>query len=165
MKEIIKVNVSARKVSMEECETDLLCIGQFSDSKTIDKQIKQLDEKMGGAIQQVIKLGDFKGEAGSTALIYTGGKIAAMRILLVGLGDRKKVNLNSLRNSSSAAAKKAVALNAKKIAVTLHLMLGAKKDLVRCGQVIAEGIHFGSYIYDEFVTAKKDDREINPVAK
>jgi leucyl aminopeptidase len=158
MKQIIKVDVSVRKVALDECKTDLLCVGQFADAKTLDKSLKQLDDKLDGALAQMLKLGDFKGEAGSCALVYTGGKIGAKRVLLVGLGDKKKAGLNALRNAAAAAAKKAVAIKAKKMAVALHLVFGGKQDLVRCGQVTAEGIYFGSYIYDEFMTDKKNGR-------
>ncbi len=158
MKEIIKVEVSVSKVALDQCKTDLLCVGQFADAKTLDKTTKQLDDKLDGALEQVIKLGDFKGEAGSSALVYTGGKIAAKRVLLVGLGDKKKAKLDALRNAAAAAAKKAVAIKAKKMAVALHLAFGGKLDMVRCGQVMAEGVHFGSYIYDEFMTSEKNGR-------
>jgi leucyl aminopeptidase len=158
MKQIIKVDVSVRKVTLDECKTDLLCVGQFAEAKALDKSIKQLDAKLDGALEQVIKLGDFKGEAGSCALVYTGGKIGAKRVLLVGLGNKKKAGLNALRNAAAAAAKKAVAIKAKKMAVALHLVFGGKLDLVRCGQVMAEGVNFGSYIYDEFMTDQKNGR-------
>jgi len=158
MKQIIKVEVSVRKVALDECKTDLLCVGQFADAKTLDKSLKQLDEKLGGALEQVLKLGDFKGEAGSNALVYTGGKIGAKRVLLVGLGDKKKSRLDALRNAAAAAAKKAVEIKAREIAVALHSAFGGKPDLVRCGQVIAEGVNFGSYIYDEFMTSQKNGR-------
>jgi leucyl aminopeptidase len=158
MKQIIKVDVSVRKVALDECKTDLLCVGQFADAKTLDNSLKRLDDKLDGALAQVLKLGDFKGEAGSCSLVYTGGKIGAERVLLVGLGDKSKAKLNALRNAAAAAAKKAVAIKAKKMAIALHLVFGGKQDLVRCGQVIAEGVNFGSYIYDEFTTDKKNGR-------
>jgi leucyl aminopeptidase len=158
MKQIIRVDVSVRKVTLDECKTDLLCVGQFADVKTLDKSLKQLDDKLNGALEQVLKLGDFKGKAGSCALVYTGGKIGAKRVLLVGLSDKKKAGLNALRNAAAAAAKKAVSIKAKKMAVALHLAFGGRPDIVRCGQVTAEGVNFGSYIYDEFMTDKKDGR-------
>ena len=158
MKQIIKVEVSARKVAMDECKTDLLCVGQFAETKTLDKTTKQLDAKLDGALAQVIELGDFKGEAGSTALVYTGGKIGAKRVLLVGLGDKKKAKPDALRKAAAVAAKRAVAIKAKNLAVALHPAFGNKIDLVRSGQLAAEGIYFGSYIYDEFMTNEKNGR-------
>ena len=158
MKEIIKVGVSVRKAALDEYEGELLCVGQFAEAKTLDKTLKQLDAKLDGALEQVIKLGDFKGEAGTSALVYTGGKIGAKRVLLVGLGDKKKATPDALRKAAAAAAKKAVAIKAKEIAVGLHPAFGGRLDLTRYGQVIAEGAYFGSYIYDEFVTSEKNGR-------
>lgn len=158
MKQIIKVEVAVRKVGMDEYRGDLLCVGQFAEAKTLDKTLKELDARLDGALEQVIKLGDFKGEAGSSALVYTGGKIGAQRVLLIGLGDKKKAKFDALRKAAAVAAKKAAAIKAKRVGVALHRALGGKSDLVRCGQVTAEGIYFGSYIYDEFMTSEKDGR-------
>lgn len=165
MKQIIKVDVSVRKVALDECKTDLLCVGQFADAKTLDKSLKQLDDKLDGALAQVLKLGDFKGEAGNSALVYTGGKIGAKRVLLVGLGEKKNSKIDMLRKAAAAAAKKAVALKANKIALALHQALSGRTDSTRCGQVTAEGVYFGSYVYDEFMTAKdKKDKSLETLS-
>jgi len=155
MKEIIKIEVTARKAMSDQCKSDMLCVGIFSESNKPDKILKQLDDKLGGSIENVIKLGDFKGKESSSVVIYTNGKIAAERVMLVGLGDKKKATLDTIRKAASHAALKAVASKAKTMAIALHSAFGRKFDFVKCGQVLAEGIYFGSYRYDEFMT--KDD--------
>ena len=64
MKEIIDVELKIRKVDFSKCKTDLLAAGQFCDTKGLDKLNAELNQKLGGAIEQVIKFGDFKGKAG-----------------------------------------------------------------------------------------------------
>jgi len=152
MKEIIKVGVTAKKAQLDQCKADVLCIGMFSDTGKLDKITKQLDDKLRGAIENVIKLGDFKGKELSSVVIYTNGKIAAERLMLVGLGDRKKATLDTLRKAASHASNKAVAVKAGTMASALHQAFGKKFDQTKCGQVIAEGIYFGAYRYDEFMT-------------
>ena len=60
MREIIEVEVRARTVDFGKCETELLALGQFSDAKILDKVSAELDRKLDGAIERLIKLGDFK---------------------------------------------------------------------------------------------------------
>ena len=62
---------------MAECKTQMLAIGHFSDGKKPLPEIIELCKKLGGAIEQVVKLGDFKGKTGTSALIYGNNRIGA----------------------------------------------------------------------------------------
>ena len=156
-KEIISVTVKAQKADPVAAKSDLLAIGVFSDVKK-DKLCEAIDKKLGGAIEKVRKLGDFKAKADTSALLYSDGKIGAQRILLVGLGERKKATGDTVRNAATLAASTAVGLKAKRAVLALHSGFGRKPDAVRLGRAIAEGVHFGSYRYDEFVTKSEDGR-------
>ena len=157
MKQLINVKVQARRQDFADAAVDLLAVGLF-DSKSLDPVCRNLDGLLDGAIQRLTKLGDFKAKRGNTALLYTDGRIAAKRVLLVGMGERKKADLNTLRQAASAAAKKAVSLKAKKLGVALHCVMGPAFDYAALGRAAAEGAHLGSYSYDEFVTTDKNKR-------
>ena len=158
MKEIISVETKTRKVEFGKCKTDLLCVGLFSDAKGLDKLNAELNGRLEGAIERVIKLGDFKGKEGTGAIIYGSGNIGAMRIMLVGLGEKKKATLNTIRKAAANAANKAVAMKIRNIALALHRAFGGRFDLGMMGQVCAEGVYFGGYRYDEFVTDSENGR-------
>ncbi|MHC4220879.1 MAG: leucyl aminopeptidase [Planctomycetota bacterium] len=158
MKEIIKVQLKTRNVDIAQCKTDLLAVGLFSDSGKLDKITKALDKKLGGTIDRLIKLGDFKAKAGSSSVVYSDGKIPAKRILLVGLGEKKKVDLDTVRKSAIIAASKAVQIKAKTLSLAMHASLPNRLGLEKVGQAIAEGVHLGSYQYDEYITENKDGR-------
>jgi len=158
MKEIIDVELKTQKVDFSECKTDLLAVGQFSDVKGLDKLNAELNLKLGGAIERVIKLGDFKAKEGTDAIVYGNDRIGAKRVLLVGLGEKKKITLDTLRKAAAYAAKKSVEIKAKTIALALHKAFGGRFDLTAMGQVMAEGTYFGSYRYDEFVTESENGR-------
>jgi leucyl aminopeptidase len=158
MKEIIKVRVRARNVKVAECKSDLLAVGVFSDAKRLDKLNGELNRRLSGAIEQIIKLGDFKAKPGSSAVIYSGGKIGAERILLVGLGEKKKATLDTARNAAASAANKAVEMEVKQLSLAIHSAFGGKFGLAKLAQVIAEGVYFGSYRYDEYRTEAENGR-------
>lgn len=159
MKEIIEVNVSARKAEILKLKTDLLCIGHFTNTKKLSGNAGAINRKLGGAVEQVLKLGDFKGRQDTCALLYTNGRIGAKRIMLVGLGDKKKVNLNTIRNAAAFAANKAVGISAKSIALALHQEMPAETYTTAAAQALAEGAFFGGYRYDEYVTGNKNGRK------
>lgn len=158
MKKIIDVELKTRKVDFDKCKTDLLAVGIFSDVKTLDKLNAQLNSKLGGAIEQLMKLGDFKGTEGTNSIIYGNDNIAAKRILLVGLGEKKKATLDTIRKAAANAANKSVQIKAKTSSFALHKAFGGRFDLSAMGGAIAEGTYFGSYRYDEFVTESEDGR-------
>ncbi len=158
MKEIIDVELKARKVDFSRCKTDLLAVGLFSDAKGLDKLCGELNKKLDGAISQLTKLGDFKGKDETSAIVYGNANIGAKRVLLVGLGEKKKATLNTLRKAAANTAKKSVEMKAENISLALHRAFGGQFDLSTMGRIIAEGTYFGSYRYDEFVTESEDGR-------
>jgi len=158
MKEIIEVELKTRKVDFDKCKTDLLAVGHFSDAKGLDKTSRALNSKLNGAIERVIELGDFKGKEGTSAIVYGNGKIGAERVLLVGLGERKKATLDTVRKAAANAANKAVAMRIETLSLALHSAFGGRFNLEAMGRAMAEGTYFGSYRYDEFVTESENGR-------
>ena len=158
MKEIITVEIKTQKIDLLKCRTDLLVAGYFSDSTALDKPIAELDKLLDGAIDRVIKIGDFKGKEKSAAVVYGNEKIGAKRIMLVGLGEKKKATLDTLRKASAYLANKAVAMKVENMSLALHNAFGARFDLETVAKVVAEGIYFGSYRYDEYVTDTENGR-------
>ena len=158
MKDIIQVELKTRKVDVDTCKTDILAVGLFSDTDKLDSVNSSLNNKLGGAIESLLKTGDFKPKERATAIVYGNDKIGAKRVLLVGLGEKAKVTFDTIRKASSAAAKKAVDMKAKTLSIALHNALGNQLDLSEVGQVYAEGIYYGSYRYDEYITESEEGR-------
>jgi leucyl aminopeptidase len=158
MKEIINVELKTREVDFSNCKTDLLAVGQFSDTKKPDKLNTELNQKLGGAIERVIKLGDFKGKEGTSVVVYSNNGIGAKRVLLVGLGEKKKAKLDTVRKAAANAAKKSVEIKAETLSLAFHRAFVGRFDLSAIGRAMAEGTYLGSYRYDEFVTESENGR-------
>ncbi len=158
MKNIIDVELKTRTVAPAKCRTDLLAVGLFSDVEKLDRLNAELNSKLDGAIEQLIKLGDFKAKEGTNAIVYGNGRIGARRVLLVGLGEKKKATLDTVRKAASNAAKKSVEMKVETISLALHRAFGGRFDLLEMGRAAAEGTYFGSYRYDEFVTKSENGR-------
>jgi leucyl aminopeptidase len=158
MKEIINLELKTRKADFDKCKTDLLAVGHFSDAKGLDATNRLLNSKLNGAIERLTGLGDFKGKDGTSAIIYGGGQIGAERVLLVGLGEKRKATLDTLRKAAANTANKAVAMKIETVSLAVHKAFGARFDLGAMGRAMAEGAHFGCYRYDEFVTKSENGR-------
>jgi leucyl aminopeptidase len=158
MKEIIDVELKTRKVDFDKCKTDLLAVGHFSDTKGLDRTSAVLNSKLNGAIERLIELGDFEGKDGTSAIIYSGGQLGAERVLLVGLGEKTKATLDTLRKAAANIANKAVAMRIGTVSLALHRAFGGRFDPGPMARAMAEGTYFGSYRYDEFVTQSENGR-------
>jgi leucyl aminopeptidase len=159
MKHIIEVELRASTNDFAECKTQMLVVGHFSDAKRLDAINREIDSRLGGAIERVIKLGDFKGKEDTSALVYSSGQIGAERVLLVGLGEQKKATIDTVRKAAALAAGKAVGMKVQAMALVLHRAFGARFDLELLAQAIAEGTYIGSYRYDEYITSEEDRRK------
>ena len=126
MKKIIDVELKTKAVGLAECKTQMLAIGHFSDTKKPLPEIIELCKKLGGAIEQIVKLGDFKGKTGTSALIYGNNRIGASRLLIVGLGEQKQATLDTIRQAAALAANKAVGMKAKSLALAIHKEFDSK---------------------------------------
>jgi leucyl aminopeptidase len=132
--------------------TELFAVGVFEDLK-LSPTGKEADKYINGQISAAINNGDVKGKLGETALFFGKKK----RILLVGLGVKKKFDEEALRLTGGTVLKTAISKKLKTVAMELF---GGKKT-ASFSQALAEGIVLGSY---QFIIYKTQDEEIFEVS-
>jgi leucyl aminopeptidase len=152
MKSLIEISVKVQKGDLLTTAADLLAVGVFEDAAAGTAAAK-LNRAMSGAVEQVRSLGDFEAKAGQSCLLYSEGKLAAKRVLLVGLGKQSEFKTDGLRKATVLAATKAVELKAKSLALSLHTDADAA-----AGQALAEGACFGAFRYDEYMPEAANKR-------
>src|SRR5262245_27763108 len=108
-----------------------------------------LPRELAGTIALAVKRGDFNGKFRETMLLYGEGK--ADRVLLVGLGKKKKIEGETLRRVSAVVEKKAQALKLKRYTLLVPRLRFTGLQL---GQWLAEGAVLASYRY----AAKRRER-------
>ncbi len=134
--------------TFSKTNTELFAIGVFEDLK-LSAIGKEADNYLDGQISSAIKTGDAKGKSGETTLFHGKGK----RILLIGLGDKKKFDGNLIRLAGGTVIKTAISKKYKTVAME---MFGSKEQKSH-SQALAEGIILGSY---QFLTYKTQDKEL-----
>lgn len=114
------MNIVVKQGQIEATEADTLIVNLFDDVKTPSGATGAVDKALDGAISELIASGDLTGKLGEVGVLYSRGAIPAGRILVVGLGKRDNFNLESVRQASASAIKKARSLNGKNIATIVH---------------------------------------------
>jgi len=103
-------------------------------------------------IEFPLESGDFSGKEGATMLIYLVGQ-QEKRLLLLGLGEEKECNLETLRRSYAAAIKRC--RNKKWPHISFLLPTLTKFDVDHVTHAVSEGIGLCLYLFEEWKSQKK----------
>ncbi|HEY0753841.1 MAG TPA: leucyl aminopeptidase [Ktedonobacteraceae bacterium] len=93
--------------------------GQEGKKPTLFTVTKEVDGLLDGLISSMYTNGEFKGNIGETSQIYTMGKLAARRVIVVGLGAPEKLQSHTFRRASGLALRFAQSKGAHKVALAL----------------------------------------------
>ena len=100
-----------------DARADVLVLGRYADPTRPAPEMVALDKKLDGLLSTVLATEKFEGKAGQVAHFYTGGRIPAGRVMVVGLGPKKSGDAESVRRAASTGARRARDLGAQSVAV------------------------------------------------
>jgi len=141
--------VVARQGELSQFKGDVLILGLYKDAKSLTGQYAAVDSAVGGLVTDLLKLNDFTGNVNETTVVYVKGKAGFRRVMLMGLGERKNLKIDLLRQSVGTAIRAADRLGAAQVGLGLPEMdLG----MALVGQAVAEGAITGRYDFQDYVT-------------
>jgi len=136
----IRATSDAREVSSE-----MLAIALYKG---------EVPEELGDAAVEVVSSKDFAGKEGETTLLYGREALATPRLLLVGLGERERFDLEKLRRASATAAKRARTL--KLHAAAFSMPITPDGGIREAARATAEGAKLGLYRFDRHKTGAEN---------
>ena len=134
----MKINITA---DIKNTVCDILVVNQFEGEKTTEEL----------ANKYAIDEDKFEGKFGKTYLLPTYGKQAARKILVLGLGKKEELNTDKFRIAIYKAVKKAMQMEAKKLAFEFTGI-----DFNWAEQFVY-GSYMADYSFDKYKT-KKDKK-------
>jgi leucyl aminopeptidase len=151
------MNVRVVDAKLDSFKTELIVVGLFSPAETVAGELKKVDEKLNGAIAHAIKGREFEGEWQQFRLVSTLNKIPAKNILLLGLGKKDDVTLETLRRAAGLSAKIARDFcGITEYSTTLHNIEIKGTSRQERAQAVSEGSVLGAYQYIKYRTVQKD---------
>jgi leucyl aminopeptidase len=151
------MKIQVRKASLAEHGTEAAVVTQFEGETGLEGATALLDERSGGLIAEIIRLGDFTGRTNQIAVIYTRGGFPVRRIVIVGLGKRAEFSVERLRGGFARAAQQIRSLNIGEFSSSLNFR-DIELPLERMVEGVVEGVLLGLY---RFLPFKTVDREPN----
>ena len=133
----IKVVQNAKTI-----EADILVVNKFEGENTTNEL----------ANKYAVEQDNFKGKFGETYLLPTYGNEVYRKVLVLGLGKKEEFSPNKMREAVAKAIKKAMQMEAKKVAFSLN---GIEFDY---SEQFAMGAFIADYAFDKYKTEKRDNK-------
>jgi len=143
------MKITVRQGALVETKADALVVGVAAGVKKLTGENARVDRACGGAITAALGYADFDGDVGQ-AVFVPAGKAQASRVLVVGLGDKKKFDVAASRKAAATAAKYCRDARLKNVAFS------AANDAMT--DAMAEGIAMANYDPGLHITKNKDKR-------
>lgn len=147
------MRVDAKHGRVDTVATDALVL-MFCEGEGLPKDDGAiLDAALGGALRELVHTKEFDGKAGEVVLFHTHRKIPAKRLILVGLGKKRELGLDQIRQALGYAVKRVRQTRSGAFTVALPSRIPQGASLVDMGQTMTEGAILGSY---QFTTYRSD---------
>jgi leucyl aminopeptidase len=134
-----------------DIRADVLILGRYAEENRLGAELAALDRRLGGLLSRVLKAERFEGKPGQIAYFHTGGRIAAGRLMVVGLGAKKEVTAEAVRRGAAAATRRARDLAAATAAVLMPADAAPARERA---QAVVEGAVLGTYRFDKYLNEK-----------
>ena len=150
------MKITAKKEDVLKKKTDILVAALIDGKIHRGSLLEQVDKALGGEVTKIITDEKIKGTPAQAKLLYTYGRLASKYVLILGLGDKKKVTLDVVRQCGATLQCVAKQVNAESI---LAEIIGAEQKVAAsedCAQALCEGFLLNAYSFDRYKKEKDD---------
>ncbi|MFH1653344.1 MAG: leucyl aminopeptidase [Pseudomonadota bacterium] len=146
--------IKSQQQKLFEVKADLIAIGAFNTKDGFELRDEdggsELDKHLNAKISNLLKEEGFRADKNSFRLIPALGLLSAQYLLVVGLGDTKKLSLDDIRMSGGVIAKQATVCKAKEVAFVLEsAQLANTGESLRL-EALLTGLLLGQYRFDRY---------------
>ena len=147
------MRVTVQVGSAETTATEVLVLTHCDGEGLGTQDAALLDRALGGSLRKLVQSKEFEGKANEVLLYHTQGSVPAKRLVLVGLGKKHDVTLETIRQAMGTAAKRARQAKVGSFTVVLPTVTPAGMSSVEVAQAMVEGAILGSYQFTVYRTA------------
>jgi leucyl aminopeptidase len=151
------MEVRAAYEGFADVDADALVVTVYEGEKADEGALKELDERTGGIVSEMLGSDEMRGKQGDTVYVYRPGKIKARRLVLVGAGKREDFSFDTVRKVTGAAARFLRSKGARSMAILRRSQL----DVEASAQAAVEGALLGLFEPDMYKTESKEERRID----
>ena len=134
------------KVGRAEGEAAELLVLMHCEGESLSKpDTSALDKALGGSLRDLLQSREFEGRVGEVLVYHTHGKVPAKRILLVGLGKKRQLTLDAIRQALGHAVKRVRQCKAGSFIAVVPAITPRGDAPLDVAQAMTEGAILGNY--------------------
>ncbi|HLF40477.1 MAG TPA: M17 family peptidase N-terminal domain-containing protein, partial [Acidimicrobiia bacterium] len=137
----VTVTFTLTAATPQKVGADLLAVPVFS-GRVLGPGGRPVNTALGGGLAEFMVEAGFEGKVDEALAVPAAG-VAAKAVLLVGVGERDRITLDSIRRAGAALARKGS--KAKTVATTILDAVPPGIDRAAAAQALAEGFALGGY--------------------
>ncbi len=157
------MNITTATTAAEQVTADAVVVGILKGGRSdaLEGPAAALDAALGGALTTMRQEGELSGGANETTVVHTLGKLPAPRIVLVGLGPRSGLGVESLRRAAASGCRAARKAGARHVALALWWaeLAHLGPDETTAAQAAAEGALFGLYEFKKYKSSNSENHK------
>ncbi len=144
----------------EQVAGDVLVVERYTGESGLAADGQRIDRALGGLLARSLAEERFEGRLGETTHLHAGDRLAASRLVVVGMGPRAESRAEPVRRAAAAALRRARDLGARRVVLPL---LGARGDARLRAQALGEGALLGLYVFDRYKARKDGERAVEAI--
>ncbi len=148
------MKIRSESVKPSKKKTDILCVYVLENSNE-PFGLGKMNEKINITIKEAVK--EIKGKNGAIAIVNTFGMISPKKILIAGLGQRKKLSVDVLRDVTGKITQKIRSMGLPEFSITVPSNFPLDSNIAI--STIVEGSLLSMYSFDIY---KKEKSEPSP---
>jgi leucyl aminopeptidase len=146
------LQVDVKQGRGEQEPLDLLVILHCEGERTFKEEAASINKLLDGQLQRILEESEFEGKLNEALLIHTQGKCAAKRVLLAGLGRRRTLRLDAVRQAMGTAVKRVRQAKIATFGAAIPTLTPRGASPLDIAQAMAEGTILGAYQFLEYRT-------------
>lgn len=143
--------ISTNNVTFEEVQSETLVVGIPKHPENIEKWDALLNV-YGNHILDWVKSGDISSDLKKIVKVPLSGQETVKRILFVGLGDRKKLTQENIREAFGLVGKELLSSKPESLAVWVPSFTSESATEADVAYLAGEGIGMGAFVYEGYKT-------------
>lgn len=139
------MQVTAQVGRVETASVEALVLTHCEGEALAKQDTALLDRALEGSLSMLVQSKEFEGKANEVLLYHTQGKMPAKRLVLVGLGKKNDVTLETIRQALGSAVKRVRQAKVRSFAVALPTIRLDGMSSLEVTQAMVEGAILGNY--------------------
>ena len=144
------MKLKAINTSFEKIKEDVIVAGIYEGQKTLEGAAADIDRATSGLISAARP--DITGRLNQTCMLYVSHGLTAKRVLVIGLGKKKDLTLDTVRGIAAKAACNARDAGLASAALPLQLIPGTDLKPEQKAAALCEGSLLGLYTFKQYKT-------------